>query len=137
MLITTQVQRAIHIHVQVHTNWTVQSNGTLLHGSIVSTGQIFADETISQEIMALEPYASHTQIERVKNDADGIYTHESASKYLTKDLISSLSLSPKLATNFRISAGAMTVMDTEPLDGVDNKNGVFGYITLVSYLSLK
>lgn len=30
--------------------------------------------------MALEPYASHTQIERVPNDVDGIYTTESMSK---------------------------------------------------------
>lgn len=74
-----QVQRAIHIHVQVHTNWSIQSNGTLLHDSIVSTGQIFADERLSEEIMGLEPYSSHTEIERVKNDADGIYTQESTS----------------------------------------------------------
>jgi hypothetical protein len=30
--------------------------------------------------MALEPYASHTQIERVPNDVDGIYTTESMSE---------------------------------------------------------
>lgn len=26
----------------------------------------------------------------------------------------------------------MTILDTEPLDGVDNKNGILGYITFVS-----
>ena len=30
--------------------------------------------------MALEPYVSHTEIERVKNADDGIYNQESASK---------------------------------------------------------
>ncbi|CAI7610001.1 unnamed protein product [Penicillium bialowiezense] len=99
------VQRAIHIHVQVHTNWSVVSNGTISHGPIVSTGQIFIDEALEDEIMALEPYASHTQIERVPNDVDGIYTTESMT-------------------------GAMTLLDTEPLDGVDYRNGVIGYITL-------
>lgn len=32
------------------------------------------------------------------------------------------------------AAGAMTVLDTEPLDGVDYRNGVVGYITLVCIL---
>lgn len=31
--------------------------------------------------MALEPYASHTEIERVKNDDDGIYLTESDSEF--------------------------------------------------------
>lgn len=75
-----QVQRAIHIHVQIHTNWTILSNGTLAHGAIVSTGQIFIDELLSRQLMALEPYVSHTEIERVKNADDGIYNQESASK---------------------------------------------------------
>ncbi|KAF4458865.1 Intradiol ring-cleavage dioxygenase core [Fusarium albosuccineum] len=99
------VQRAIHIHVQIHTNWTILSNGTLAHGAIVSTGQIFLDGLLSREIMALEPYVNHTEIERVENADDGIYNQES-------------------------STGAMTLLDTEPLDGKDYKNGVFGYITL-------
>ncbi|KAI8682644.1 INTRADIOL-DIOXYGENAS domain-containing protein [Fusarium sp. Ph1] len=99
------VQRAIHIHVQIHTNWTILSNGTLAHGAIVSTGQIFIDELLSRQLMALEPYVSHTEIERVKNADDGIYNQESAT-------------------------GAMTLLDTEPLDGKDYTKGVFGYITL-------
>lgn len=45
----------------------------------MSTGQIFIDEKLEQEIMALEPYASHTEIERVKNLDDGIYATESNS----------------------------------------------------------
>lgn len=80
-----QVQRAIHIHVQIHTNWTILSNGTLAHGSIVSTGQIFIDELLSRQLMALEPYVSHTEIERVENADDGIYNQESASKSSTPE----------------------------------------------------
>lgn len=32
--------------------------------------------------MAMEPYSSHTEIERVPNDEDDIFTNESASKLL-------------------------------------------------------
>ncbi|KAJ5661374.1 aromatic compound dioxygenase [Penicillium longicatenatum] len=103
------IERAIHIHVQVHTNWSVILNGTISHGPIVSTGQIFFAEELEEEIMAMEPYASHTQISRLKNVNDGIYTNESYNKIL---------------------AGAMTIMDTEPLDGKSYKSGVLGYITL-------
>ncbi|TVY19351.1 hypothetical protein LARI1_G003574, partial [Lachnellula arida] len=99
------IERAIHIHAQVHTNWSVLTNGSISHGRTVSTGQIFIDEALEQEIMAVEPYASHTQISRYTNAEDGIYSTESVT-------------------------GAMTVLDTEPLDGVDYKNGVLGYITL-------
>lgn len=34
------------------------------------------------------------------------------------------------------AAGAMTILDTEPLDGVNYENGVFGYITLVHSIDL-
>ena len=34
------------------------------------------------------------------------------------------------------TAGAMAIMDTEPLDGQDYKNGVLGYITLVCWAQL-
>lgn len=76
-----QVERAIHIHAQVHTNWTVESNGTIIRGSTVSTGQIFIGEELEKQIMALEPYASHTEIERVQNDDDGIFLTESDSEF--------------------------------------------------------
>jgi hypothetical protein len=58
----------------------VVSNGTISHGPIVSTGQIFIDEALEKEIMAIEPYASHTEIERVHNDVDETYSFESISK---------------------------------------------------------
>ncbi|KAJ5952429.1 uncharacterized protein N7479_010842 [Penicillium vulpinum] len=34
------VERAIHIHVQVHTDWTIRGNGTIAYGNTISTGQI-------------------------------------------------------------------------------------------------
>ncbi|KAF7187803.1 hypothetical protein HII31_10703 [Pseudocercospora fuligena] len=67
------VGRTIHIHVEVHTNWTVTANGTIDHSKIVETGQIYFDEDVTEKIMGLEPYASHVEIERVTNDEDNIF----------------------------------------------------------------
>lgn len=46
----------------------------------MSTGQIFVSEELQMQILALEPYVRHTEIERVRNVDDGIYSHESASE---------------------------------------------------------
>jgi protocatechuate 3,4-dioxygenase beta subunit len=99
--------RSIHIHVQVHTDWAVSSNGTLVGGTgkTVSTGQIFFDEALSAKFMATEPYVSHTQIKRVTNEKDGIYEQE-------------------------IMTGFNAFASVEPLDGKDVMNGILGYITL-------
>ena len=99
------VERTIHIHVQAHTEWTLRSNGTLVSGNTRSTGQLFFDEELSQQIMALEPYASHTQIERTTNDVDSIYSGETVN-------------------------GWNPVVQVEALDGEDVTKGMVGYITL-------
>lgn len=80
--------------------------------------------------MALEPYADHTQINRTTNLDDGIFSVESISEYPQ-----SIDAEQELIENsFTYLAGAMTILDTEPLDGVDNKNGILGYITFVRLL---
>lgn len=99
------VERAIHIHVQVHDNYVIRSNGTIASSDTISTGQLFIAEDLSQQLMALEPYASHTQINRTTNDIDDIYAGESENGW-----------------NPDISLVAM--------DGVDMANGVIGYITI-------
>ena len=98
------VDRSIHIHAQVYTDWDVTINGTVDAGTVIETGQIFLPEDLSEEIMALQPYASHTEIERLKNSNDSLYAQVLAS-------------------------GADSTIDYEPLDGVDVKNGVLGYVT--------
>ena len=99
------VQRAIHIHVQTHTNWVVRDNGTVVSDNTVSTGQLFFSEELSQQIMALEPYASHTEINRTTNYVDDIYAGEMAGYW-------------------------DPTMQVVPLDGVDVTKGMVGYITL-------
>lgn len=99
------VQRAIHIHVQTHTDWVIRSNGTVASSNTISTGQLFINETMSQQLMALEPYASHTAINRTTNDVDDVFAGESANGF-----------DPNL--------------QLVPIDGVDIANGVIAYITL-------
>lgn len=98
------VDRSIHIHAQVYTGWNVTINGTVNTGNVIETGQIFIPEDLSEEIMALEPYASHTEIERLQNSKDGIYLQVEES-------------------------GTDSTVNYEPLDGVDVKNGVLAYVT--------
>lgn len=101
------VERAIHIHTQVFTDWVLRENGTVANGNLVSTGQLFFDEALEEQIMALEPYVSHTEINRTANDVDsqGIYTAAQA-------------------------GGFNPVVDIAPLDGVNVENGMVGYITM-------
>ncbi|KAF7539805.1 hypothetical protein G7054_g1898 [Neopestalotiopsis clavispora] len=95
--------RAIHIHVQAYTDWTLHENGTVSAGNIVSTGQLFFNETVSAQIMSLEPYASHTQINRTMNSVDSIFSYD---------------------------GGYSPVVSVVPADGVDIRNGMIGYITI-------
>jgi protocatechuate 3,4-dioxygenase beta subunit len=130
-LTSVKIGRTLHIHVQVHTNWTITSNGTIDHSRVVETGQIYFDEKLTEELMAVEPYASHTQIDRVVNDDDGVFLQQvqcNPFPRLFQILVSSADRRLK-------TAGAMNVVDAEPLDGVDFKNGVLAYITLVRCIS--
>lgn len=99
------IQRAIHIHAEVHLNWTLRENGTLISDSRVSTGQLYFNESVSEQIMALEPYASHTEINRTTTAEDSIFTESTVGGY-----------SP--------------VFDVVAADGVDIANGVIAYITI-------
>ncbi|PWY80313.1 aromatic compound dioxygenase [Aspergillus sclerotioniger CBS 115572] len=74
-------ERAIHIHVQVHTDWSVRENGTIVASDTVSTGQIYFDEEIEQRITGFEPYVSHTEINRTTNAEDWYFSQDSEGGY--------------------------------------------------------
>ncbi|KAJ5685842.1 hypothetical protein N7536_008461 [Penicillium majusculum] len=99
------IERAIHIHVQVHTDWTTQENGTLVFENTVSTGQLYFEEELEKKVMALQPYASHTQINRTHNDVDMEFS--------------------KGETN-----GYNPVVSVVPVDDDDLTKGLIGYITI-------
>ncbi|KAB8201341.1 aromatic compound dioxygenase [Aspergillus parasiticus] len=97
--------RAIHIHVQVHTDWSVRENGTIIGSNTVSTGQIYFEEELEQQIMSLEPYASHTQINRTTNAADSVFSQDT-------------------------EGGYNPIVSIVPADGKDVTKGMIGYITI-------
>ncbi|MFG2724030.1 intradiol ring-cleavage dioxygenase [Streptomyces canus] len=51
--------RTCHIHVKVHTGGE-KKDGTYEGGTVNYTGQLFFDDTIAEEIFALEPYSQHS-----------------------------------------------------------------------------
>ncbi|KAE8392904.1 Intradiol ring-cleavage dioxygenase [Aspergillus alliaceus] len=61
------IERAIHIHVQVHADWTFREIGTLVLENMVNTGQLYLDEEPEAKIMAMDPYASHTEVKCTSN----------------------------------------------------------------------
>ncbi|KAK0236660.1 Intradiol ring-cleavage dioxygenase [Armillaria nabsnona] len=99
------VDRTVHIHAQVHQNWVLQPNGTILTDTTANTGQFFIADDITEYLMSLEPYASHVEIERTTNAVDSIYSSETVNGW-----------SPELAVI--------------PMDGEDYANGIIGYITM-------
>ncbi|KAK0487778.1 Intradiol ring-cleavage dioxygenase [Armillaria novae-zelandiae] len=99
------VERAIHIHVQVHQNWVLQPNGTVKTGTTAETGQIFLAEDLSKYLMSYQPYFGHTEIERTTNDVDSIYSEASVNGWY-----------PELAVI--------------PIDGEEYSKGIIGYITI-------
>ncbi|KAK0650751.1 hypothetical protein DIS24_g6474 [Lasiodiplodia hormozganensis] len=99
------VERAIHIHAQVYTDWTLHANGTVTSGNIVSTGQLYFEEALEQQIMALEPYSTHTEINRTTNAADSVFDQDTVGGY-------------------------NPVISVVPLDGENVENGMVGYITI-------
>lgn len=99
------VERTIHIHAQVHTNWVVGTNGTIISDNTINTAQLFFAEDLSAQIMALEPYVSHTQINRTTNDIDSVWGSEDIDGY-------------------------NPLMQVVPLDGEDVTKGMVAYITL-------
>ncbi|CAG8035984.1 unnamed protein product [Penicillium salamii] len=99
------VERAIHIHVQVHTDWTIRGNGTMAYGETISTGQIYFDEPLSKKIMAQEPYVSHTEINRTTNAVDSVFEGDTDNGY-------------------------NPVVSVVPVDGNDVTKGMIGYITI-------
>lgn len=72
--------RAIHIHLKVHTDG--RASGTYTGGHVAHVGQVFFDDTLSDRLMALEPYGSHTGT-RTRNAEDSIYREAGSPRILS------------------------------------------------------
>ncbi|MDF3142684.1 MULTISPECIES: intradiol ring-cleavage dioxygenase [unclassified Streptomyces] len=64
--------RCVHIHVKVHTNVTLTSDGSFTGGQELHTGQLFFNETITARVGALSPYSANT-VTRTTLAQDSIY----------------------------------------------------------------
>ncbi|WP_320775037.1 intradiol ring-cleavage dioxygenase [Streptomyces sp. CRN 30] len=64
--------RAIHIHVKVHTDVTLTSNGSFSGGQELHTGQLFIAESITTAVARVSPYSTNT-VPRTSLAQDGIY----------------------------------------------------------------
>lgn len=71
----------------------------------MSTAQLFFDEGITKQVVAMEPYVSHTAVQRVQNSNDFEFSKDSQSGY-------------------------DPVISVIPLDEHDIVKGLIGYITL-------
>ncbi|MFI1563775.1 intradiol ring-cleavage dioxygenase [Streptomyces sp. NPDC020490] len=73
--------RCVHIHVKVHTNVTLTSDGSFTGGQEIHTGQLFIDESITAKVAAVSPYSTNT-VTRTTLAQDGIYDDGGASSGL-------------------------------------------------------
>lgn len=64
--------RCIHIHVKVHTDVTLTSDGSFTGGRELHTGQLFFDEAVTTRVAALSPYSANT-VPRTTLAQDSIY----------------------------------------------------------------
>ncbi|EFL31863.1 protocatechuate dioxygenase [Streptomyces viridochromogenes DSM 40736] len=64
--------RCLHIHIKVHTNVTLTSDGSFTGGQELHTGQLFFDETITAKVARLSQYAVNT-VPRTALAQDSIY----------------------------------------------------------------
>ncbi|KAG8958208.1 hypothetical protein FRC03_009355 [Tulasnella sp. 419] len=71
--------RTTHIHMMVHTNYTISSNGTIVSdsGSLLHIGQMFFEESLNDRVFASSVYAANTN-SRTTNSQDSIFAQESA-----------------------------------------------------------
>ncbi|MGW0709907.1 intradiol ring-cleavage dioxygenase [Streptomyces sp. NPDC002643] len=73
--------RCVHIHVKVHVNVTLTSDGSFTGGSELHTGQLFFDETITTRVAALSPYTTN-EVTRTTLAQDSIYDEGGAASGL-------------------------------------------------------
>ncbi|MFF1444567.1 intradiol ring-cleavage dioxygenase [Streptomyces sp. NPDC058295] len=73
--------RCVHIHVKVHTNVTLTSDGSFTGGQEIHTGQLFFNETITTAVARISPYSTNT-VTRTTLAQDSIYDEGGAASGL-------------------------------------------------------
>lgn len=73
--------RATHMHVKVHVDTSLTSINGVIHvkgGHVSHTGQFFFDDSLTDVIGRMQPYASNT-VQRTRNNEDMIYSESNGS----------------------------------------------------------
>ncbi|WP_230195944.1 intradiol ring-cleavage dioxygenase [Streptomyces sp. NBC_00080] len=73
--------RCVHIHIKVHTNVTLTSDGSFTGGQELHTGQLFFNETITTAVAKISPYSTNT-VTRTTLAQDSIYDEGGAASGL-------------------------------------------------------
>lgn len=73
--------RCVHIHIKVHVDVTLTSDGSFTGGTELHTGQLFFDEAITTKVAALSTYAANT-VTRTTLAQDSIYDEGGAASGL-------------------------------------------------------
>ncbi|MDQ0580799.1 intradiol ring-cleavage dioxygenase [Streptomyces rishiriensis] len=73
--------RCVHIHVKVHTDVTLTSDGSFTGGQELHTGQLFFNETITTAVAKVSPYSTNT-VTRTTLAQDSIYDEGGAASGL-------------------------------------------------------
>ncbi|WAZ21488.1 intradiol ring-cleavage dioxygenase [Streptomyces cinnabarinus] len=94
--------RCIHIHVKVHTNVTLTSDGSFTGGQELHTGQLFFAESITTRVAALPPYSTNT-VPRTTLAQDSIYDEGGAASGLLT--LTALGSSPSAGYAGRLTLG--------------------------------
>jgi hypothetical protein len=72
------------MHVKVHVGAALTNIGEAIYakgGHVSHTGQLFFNDTLSDEVAKLAPYTSQT-IRRIRNNEDGIYSQSKGATML-------------------------------------------------------
>ncbi|TPQ19514.1 intradiol ring-cleavage dioxygenase [Streptomyces sporangiiformans] len=64
--------RCVHIHLKVHTDVTLTEDGSFEGGQELHTGQLFFDESVTEDVATVAAYAAN-DVPRTTLDRDSIY----------------------------------------------------------------
>ncbi|TLS43822.1 intradiol ring-cleavage dioxygenase [Streptomyces montanus] len=93
--------RCVHIHLKVHTDVTLTEDGSFEGGQELHTGQLFFDESVTEDVATVAAYAAN-DVRRTTLDQDSIYDDGGAASGLLT--LTALGSSPSSGY-----AGALTV----------------------------
>ncbi|KAF8608009.1 aromatic compound dioxygenase [Ceratobasidium sp. AG-I] len=121
--------RTIHIHTMVHTSWTKSANGTIVSHSgslrhIVTNPkfpkQLFFQETLNDQVVALSPYTSTTQ-RRTLNSGDGIYAQQNSKGF--NGVVATELLGSTVSAGVLYGRGVSAIgVDTQASYSINTKN---------------